>query len=121
MECVRQSIGIDRYSDEKDEYINSLIASRVFEIVCNWNGLIKCDETIKDWVRDIYKVDLDRLDVDPLTGLRTEYSLAVVSTGKVIPKIFPTEQEAEEYRAQRSDPEHWKVVRRAVIYKGWSD
>lgn len=48
-----------------------------------------------------------------------EFSIASISTGKVVPRVFKTESEAEEYRAERSDPEKWKMVGRKIIYSPW--
>lgn len=48
-----------------------------------------------------------------------EFSIASISTGKVVPRVFKTESEAEEYRAERSDPEKWKIVGRKIIYSPW--
>lgn len=50
---------------------------------------------------------------------KTEYGIAVVSNGKVLPVKFETQTEAEIYRSRRVDPTHWKVVSREVTYGEW--
>lgn len=48
-----------------------------------------------------------------------QYAIKVKKSLKVFPKYFDTLEEAEEYRAQRSDPDHWEVVSRTVTYGDW--
>ncbi|MDE5830856.1 MAG: hypothetical protein K2H53_04250 [Clostridia bacterium] len=61
MECVRQRCGLEKYDNSKDEEINQLSPNEVLEHVCNWNGLLGYAYTIKSWIRDIYKLDLDNI------------------------------------------------------------
>lgn len=45
-----------------DRELNELSPNEVFEIVVCWNGLLGgYAETIKDWVNEIYGVDLDKI------------------------------------------------------------
>ena len=62
MECVRQRWGLEKYDDSKDEEINQLSSDEVLEHVCSWNGLLGYAYTIKSWIKDIYKVDLDNVE-----------------------------------------------------------
>lgn len=62
MECVRQRLGLEKYDDSKDEVINQLSPDEVLGHVCNWNGLLGYAYTIKSWIRDIYKLDLDNVN-----------------------------------------------------------
>lgn len=59
MECVRQRWGLERFDDSRDEEINLLSSDEVFDHVCNWNGLLGYATTIKSWIEDIYKVNLN--------------------------------------------------------------
>ncbi len=60
MECVRQQrFGLNEYDESKDQEINELSPQEVFECVCNWNGLLEYAHTIKSWIGDIYKIDLN--------------------------------------------------------------
>ena len=61
MECVRQRWGLEKYDDSKDEEINQLSPDEVLEHVCNWNGLLGYAYTIKSWIKDIYKLDLNNM------------------------------------------------------------
>lgn len=43
-----------------DDYFQSLSPSHVFSEILEWNGLLGgWDYTIKDWIKDIYGIDLD--------------------------------------------------------------
>ena len=59
MQYVRQRLGADQYDDSKDAEINGMSANEVFNHVCEWNGLIGYADTIKRWVEDIYKINLE--------------------------------------------------------------
>lgn len=48
-----------------------------------------------------------------------EHAIAAITTGKVFPKVFETEKEAEQFKERRPDPSHWKVVSREVTYGEW--
>lgn len=52
-------------------------------------------------------------------GTVTEYAIAAVTSNKVVPKVFITEEEAEQFREQRPDPSHWRIVSREVTYSQW--
>lgn len=60
MEYVRQRLGLEKYDDSRDKEINELSPNEVFEHVCEWNGLCGYSNTIKSWIRDIYKLELER-------------------------------------------------------------
>lgn len=62
MECVRQRFGLEKYDDSRDEEINQLSQDEVLEHVCNWNGLLGYSSTIKSWIGDIYKINLDNVE-----------------------------------------------------------
>lgn len=59
MECIRQRLGLEKEDTSRDKEINELSSQEVFEHICNWNGLIGYAYTIKSWIRDIYKIDID--------------------------------------------------------------
>lgn len=60
VETVRQRLGL-MYDDESmDQDILNMSKGEVFKHVVNWNGLLgSYDDTIKNWILDIYNVDLD--------------------------------------------------------------
>lgn len=58
MEYVRQRLGLEKYDDSMDKEINELSPNEVFGHVCEWNGLCGYADTIKSWIRDIYKLEL---------------------------------------------------------------
>lgn len=58
MEDIRMRLGLEKYDTAKDEQINEMPKDVIFSMVCNWNGLLGYDSTIKTWIKDIYGVDL---------------------------------------------------------------
>lgn len=50
---------------------------------------------------------------------RMEFAIAAVTTGKIFPKIFKNKKDAERFRLERADPDHWKVVSRAIWETDW--
>lgn len=58
MATIRQYLGLDRLDRSKDEEINAYTPEEAFDIVVNYEGFIGYTETIKGWIRDIYKVEL---------------------------------------------------------------
>lgn len=63
MEYVRQTCGLQRYDDSKDNEINMLSPDEVFNRVCNFKSLVGYADMIKSWIRDIYKVDLNSIEI----------------------------------------------------------
>lgn len=61
MEAVRQNLGLEADDESKDDEINSMPRLKVLECVCNWNGLINYADTIRDWIEDIWGIDLDTI------------------------------------------------------------
>lgn len=62
MEYVRQRLGLEKYDDSRDKEINELSPNEAFEHVCEWNGLCGYSNTIKSWIRDIYKLELNNAE-----------------------------------------------------------
>ena len=48
-----------------------------------------------------------------------EFGIAAKRTGKVFPKTFKTEIEAEKYLQKFANPDHWKIVWREVTKGEW--
>ena len=62
MEILRQRLGLDEDDTSRDDEINIYTPSEAFEEVCNWEGLLGYADTIKEWIEDIYGIDLDDID-----------------------------------------------------------
>lgn len=62
MEYIRQRLGLKKYDNSRNKEINQLSLGEALEHVCNWNGLIGYASTIKSWIKDIYKVDLNSIE-----------------------------------------------------------
>lgn len=58
MRVLRQRSGLDEFDTSKDIILSEMEPCAVFSEVCNWNGLINYDSTIKGWIKDIYGVEL---------------------------------------------------------------
>lgn len=50
---------------------------------------------------------------------KIEFAIAAIGSGKAFPRVFETEDEAEQFRLKRSEPSKWKVVMREVTYSEW--
>lgn len=42
-----------------DEILNNFSPQQAFKEVLSWEGLINWDETIKEWINDIYGISID--------------------------------------------------------------
>ena len=104
----------------EDADIDALSRDEVFKCIIEWDGLIGYLNKIKTWVRDIYGVDLYRLEDCGTDGTRVEYTLASVKTNKCISRIFYSREDAEEYWNNLRTKNNWRIVSRQVIYKEWS-
>lgn len=62
MTYLRQRRGLDKYDISQDEEINKMDKSEVFNDVLSWNNLV-CgwDIVIKKWIKEIYKINLDKI------------------------------------------------------------
>ena len=48
-----------KLDESKDDEIAEMSKEEVLDRVCNWNGLIGYGSTIKQWIEDIYGVNLE--------------------------------------------------------------
>lgn len=63
MGYLRQRYRLDKYDFSEDKRLNNLPSDEVFEHVVEWNGLLGgYAETIKNWVKEIYGVDLNEIE-----------------------------------------------------------
>jgi len=58
MRKVRQHLDLDANDTSKDEEIMQMSKDEVFDNVCEWEGLINYGNTLRGWVKSIYKVEL---------------------------------------------------------------
>ncbi len=56
---IRNSLGLDAYNTERDNEINCMDKGELFNLICSWNGFGSYGTAIKQWVEDIYNVQLD--------------------------------------------------------------
>lgn len=59
MEDVRQNLGLEPDDTSRDEEINAMERQEILDRVCEWHGLINYGETIREWIEDIWGLDLD--------------------------------------------------------------
>lgn len=55
---VRQHLGLKPNDTSEDDAINAMAESEIFSRVCDWNGLIGYGDTIRTWIKDIFRKDL---------------------------------------------------------------
>lgn len=59
MNAVRQVLGLDKNDTSKDEEIMEMEKHEVFQMYCQWNGLLEnWDNYLLEAIQSIYKVDL---------------------------------------------------------------
>lgn len=58
---VRQYMGLEPDDEKYDDEILSMKSSEVFGMVCEWEGLIGYGRVIREWIKDIYGIDLDKV------------------------------------------------------------
>lgn len=61
LRLVRQNLDLEPTDTSIDEEINAMSQNEVLDRVCEWEGLIGYGEVIREWIKDIYGVDLDRM------------------------------------------------------------
>lgn len=59
MPTIRNNLGIDAYDTKRDDEINSMDKDELFNQLCSWNGFGSYGNTIRQWVEDIYNVQLN--------------------------------------------------------------
>jgi hypothetical protein len=60
---LRKRGGLEKDDRSMDKEFLNMSKGEVFKDVLSWNGLLGgWDYTIKDWIREIYKIDLDELE-----------------------------------------------------------
>ena len=64
MEAVRQNLGLEFDDTSKDDEISEMSRDEILDRVCEWNGLIGYGSQIREWIEDIWGIDLDEYDKD---------------------------------------------------------
>lgn len=59
MEAVRQNLGLEADDISMDDEIAEMSKDEILSRVCNWNGLLNYGCTVREWVVDIWGIDLD--------------------------------------------------------------
>lgn len=61
MTQLRQRRGLEKYDTSEDDDINAMTPNEVFSNLLNWNGLSGWDNTIHQWIEEIYGVSLSKI------------------------------------------------------------
>jgi len=62
---LRQRIDLDEDDTSQDEELDNLAPNKVFSEVLKWDGLLgNYDAYIKSWIKDIYGVDLNKINMN---------------------------------------------------------
>ena len=59
MRKLRQRRWLEPNDISSDEILNNFSPQQAFKEVLSWEGLINWDETIKEWINDIYGISID--------------------------------------------------------------
>jgi hypothetical protein len=59
LRIVRQNLNLEPTDASKDDEINAMSQSEIFNCVCEWEGIIGYSRTIRGWIKDIYGINLD--------------------------------------------------------------
>ena len=59
MQKLRQRRDLEPEDKSEDEDINAMSPNEALDEVCMWEGLIDYGSTIREWVSDIYNVELE--------------------------------------------------------------
>lgn len=59
MRKLRQRRGLEPNDISSDEILNNFSPQQAFKEVLSWEGLINWDETIREWINDIYGINID--------------------------------------------------------------
>ena len=59
MRKLRQRRWLEPNDISSDEILNNFSPQQAFKEVLSWEGLINWDETIKEWINDIYSINID--------------------------------------------------------------
>ena len=60
MRIVKGSLDLEFDDISRDREIEAMSKQEVFSRVCDWEGLIDYDSTIKSWIKQIYGIDLNK-------------------------------------------------------------
>ena len=61
LEIVRQQkYALEESDNSKDFEIQKLKPDEIFDSCLQWEGIMECTETIKEWIEELYKVDLNK-------------------------------------------------------------
>lgn len=58
MEAIRQNLGLESDDSSMDDEIMKMSKDEVFDRLLTWNGFINYGGTIREWVNDVYGVEL---------------------------------------------------------------
>lgn len=61
MEMLRQRLGLEEDDTSLDDLIASYTPNEVFEEVLIWKGIIGFGSMIRDIIKDVYAIDLDKV------------------------------------------------------------
>ena len=62
MRMVRGNLDLEFDDTSHDGEIEAMSKQEVFSRVCDWEGLINYGSTIKSWIKQIYGIDLNKME-----------------------------------------------------------
>lgn len=98
MRKLRQRRGLEPDNVSSDEILNNFSPQQAFKEVLSWEGLINWDETIKEWINDIYGINIDDNFVqaapDMYEACLNALGLLAVENPGELPKMMETVRSA---------------------------
>ena len=61
LRLVRQNLDLEPTDTSMDDEINAMSQNEVLNRVCEWEGLIGYGRVIREWIKDIYGINLDEM------------------------------------------------------------
>lgn len=61
LRLVRQNLDLEQTDKSMDDEITAMNRNEVLDRVCEWEGFIGYGRVIREWIKDIYGVDLDKV------------------------------------------------------------
>lgn len=63
LKMLRQRKGLEENDTSIDDKLNDMSKNKAFREVLNWKGFLgSWDVDIKNWIKNIYGIDLDKID-----------------------------------------------------------
>jgi len=94
MRKLRQRRWLEPNDISSDEILNNFSPQQAFKEVLSWEGLINWDETIKEWINDIYDISIDNNLAQAAPDMYEALRDLIESYDVLIREVLPTDSVA---------------------------